>query len=477
MVRACIRWTWLPATLFALALGLLAVVPSGSAVSAKGTYPAGDFETHLDGFSGVGTSRVTLSRDGAGRNSSRAMVVRTKKKGAATRSTRRFAGDHKRGATFKVSAWVRTSSERRVTLRVRETAGGKVLSKRVARPVVKPGKWTKVAVRITTTKKDSQLVLAIRAPQQASGDKLLVDDLAVAKTATGSAAAGEVGKLSNGCGYTARGIPSCGVLVGAAHGSNSDPATLESKVGGKLGVRRTYYTSTGVAKAVKTAQADIAAGRLPWISFKLPYSWGDMVAGKGDAWAKDLATRLAAVKGPVWVAFHHEPEGDGDIQQWRRMQERLAPIVRNAASNVAFTVVMTGWHQFYGDKKYSLAEIWPRNVKVDVAGFDIYQQYGVVKDGKTTTKWTDMAAYFRQIATWARANDVAWGLAETGVTDAAAKARPTEVPATVKLMEDYGAAAYSYFDTTLNSIANWSLTTSIKLDSFGKALSGSPKLR
>ena len=37
---------------------------------------------------------------------------------------------------------------------------------------------------------------------------------------------------------------------------------------------------------MRLAEADLAAGRLPWISFKLPYSWPDMAAGKGDAWAR-----------------------------------------------------------------------------------------------------------------------------------------------------------------------------------------------
>ena len=47
------------------------------------------------------------------------------------------------------------------------------------------------------------------------------------------------------------------------------------------------------------------------MSFKLPHSWGEMAAGAGDAWAKNLAARFGRLNGPVWLAFHHEPEGDG----------------------------------------------------------------------------------------------------------------------------------------------------------------------
>ena len=46
--------------------------------------------------------------------------------------------------------------------------------------------------------------------------------------------------------------------------------------------------------------------------------------------------------GPVWLAFHHEPEGDGDLRAWTAMQARLAPIVRETAPNVAYSIILTG---------------------------------------------------------------------------------------------------------------------------------------
>ncbi len=248
--------------------------------------------------------------------------------------------------------------------------------------------------------------------------------------------------LTNGCRYSRRGIPACGAYVGATHGSNTDPRNLEAAVG-RLGVRRTFYDADDVDSAVRTARHDLERRRLPWISFKLPYSWESMATGRGDAWARRLSRKLSRLDGPVWVAFHHEPEGDGNVQAWRRMQERLVPIVRRTARNVAFTVIVTGWHQFYGDPEYSLRNIWPRNVNIDVAGFDIYQQYGVVKDGETTTSWTSFAEYYRKIARWSRRADVAWGLAETGVTDVAADARPGHIRESVNLLKRHGGVAYS----------------------------------
>lgn len=479
MTRAWTRSTWLSLALLALTAQLLAVTPAGSASMGPGAFPDGSFESDLDGFVGVDATRVSLSRDGAGRDRSRAMVVRTERAGTTTtRSRHRFAGSHRAGASYVVRAWVESTVSRHVALRVREIKDGRVVQTRTARPLVQPGGWHRIRVRIQARRADSTLALAVRAPRFSTADRLRVDDLRIARQACRARPGDETtsGTLTNGCRYSARGIPSSGTLVGAAHGSNSDPSDLERTIGGRLGVRRTYYTADGVAKAVDTAREDLAKGRLPWLSFKLPHGWSDMAAGAGDAWARNLARDLAELDGPVWVAFHHEPEGDGDIQQWRRMQERLAPIVRSTAPNVAFTVIVTGWHQFYGDEEYSLSRIWPRDTKIDVAGFDIYQQYGVVKDGRTTTSWTDFSEYFRQIETWAETADVAWALGETGVTGAAAKARPSIIPDAVELMEAYGGVAYSYFDTTLNSIADWTLSAGPKREGFEEALSESPRL-
>jgi len=474
-----------PQRLAALVLAIAAaVVPAAvsatavhetTLVAADVVFPDGTFESHLDGFTGSGATRVLLSRDGAGRNGTRAMTLRTSVSGPVdARSTQLFAGANPQGTRYQVRAWVSGASKTQAVIEVGEVAGGTVVQTRVSpATIVVRGEWKLVAVDITTTRADSVLELRVRSPYLQSTRTLRMDDLRIDTVLPPSSGGG---LLSNGCSYTVQGLPECGVYVGAAHGSNTDPTTMEGQLGGNLGVRRTYFTGTGVTKAVDVARADIAAGRLPWISFKLPYSWGEMAAGAGDAWARDLTSRLAALDGPVWIAFHHEPEGDGDIQQWRRMQERLAPIVQAAGPNLAFTVIVTGWHQFYGAAEYRLSEIWPRGVKVDVAGFDIYQQYGVVKDGQTTTKWTDFSEYFRQISAWAATVGVDWGLAETGVTDRAAVDHPSEIPDTVDLMGRYGGIAYTYFDTTLNSVAPWDLSPAGKFESFKKALTPSPTM-
>ncbi len=274
----------------------------------------------------------------------------------------------------------------------------------------------------------------------------------------------------SGCSTSARGIP-CGVYVGATYGSNSDPTPFESAVGGPLGIRRTFWSSTQVSSAVNTVKTDLAKGRLSWLSFSVPYSWADMAAGKGDAWAKDIATKLAALNTPVWVAFHHEPEKDGDESQWVAMQRRLSPIVRGTAPKVGYTIILTGWHELY-DPNYSLDRMWPGDGLVDVIGFDIYLWYGQIKNGSVYLKYDDLDSYyFAAIQAWTSKHNVKWGLAETGITDLASEKWPTWMSDQVKALKSRGAVAFTYFNTPLNNIgATWPITTANKTQQYAAAL-------
>ena len=58
---------------------------------------------------------------------------------------------------------------------------------------------------------------------------------------------GEQGTLSNGCSYSARGIPECGAYLGQTYGANEDPTEFESDMGRRLGVHRTFYRADQVS--------------------------------------------------------------------------------------------------------------------------------------------------------------------------------------------------------------------------------------
>jgi hypothetical protein len=378
-----------------------------------------------------------------------------------------------------VSAWVRTNKSGLTgQLRIREVINGNVRT--VAQPYRLYGTgWQLVELSVVAASTGAALDLNVLAWKLSSGQELWVDDVSLRKVVDGTeeptVESPGVSVLSNGVAISSRGVPSQGALFGAAVGSNTDPAAFETSIGQRLGVRRTYWSGSQVNSAVNTARTDLINGRLPWISFKLPYSWARMAAGDGDAWARDLATKLAELPGPVWVAFHHEPEGDGVIKDWTAMQRRLGPIVRGAGPNVGFSIILTGWHQLYGDSQYSLASLWPATT-VDVAGFDVYNVYGMVKDGVLRLKPTDMrGAYFEPLSEWAESKGVAWGLAESGYTDRAAADYPTWLEDTYDDLVATGGVAFSYFNSPLNSTASWVITSSSKTVQFSTAIKRTPQ--
>lgn len=336
-------------------------------------------------------------------------------------------------------------------------------------PTTRPsGTHRHVRMRLTTGGIVMAVMVGLALAVGAGGDP--------ASVTTQVSADGSPRAAHGACARSHRGIPRCRPLVGAAHGSNTEPTALEAPAGRPLGVRRTYFTGDQVDYAVRTARADVAAGRVPWISFKLPMSWADMAAGRGDAWASDLARRLARVPGPVWLAFHHEPEGDGDLAAWRRMQEHLAPLVRSRAHNVAYTVILTGWNQLYGDDEFGLERIWPRGVKIDIAGFDVYNEFGVVKDGRYDDRWPGMRKTFYQpLSRWAAAHDVRWAVAETGYTDDAARAYAGYLRDTYRAVSKLDGVAFTYFDSPLNSVASWELNLRAKQRAFTALLGRSPR--
>jgi PKD repeat protein len=290
--------------------------------------------------------------------------------------------------------------------------------------------------------------------------------------------------LTDGSVMNARGIMTAsthGVLVGGTYGSNSDPQPWEDQVGRNLGVSRRFYTSSQVSSAVSAAQDAVAHKRVPWISFKLPYTWEEMAAGKGDAWTLDLVKKLDAVGGPVYLAFHHEPEGDGNIAAWKQMQEHLGPIVRNNSDSVAYTVVLTGWHQLYGDAQYRLDNMMP-NTKVDMLGVDVYEKYGTNNSsGAMITSWTNFdTGYYKPISEWAAAHNMAWGIAETGYDDDAHAVNPNWISQNIALAKKYNAQAWAYFNTGLNNLASgsaWALETSGEQAAFKTGITGTASLR
>ena len=491
-VRSC-------ATLATLLLivGLFALVGGTGPASARPTAGVrnGDFDTSRAGWRVSPRHRASLSVIRAGR-SGRGLLIRQRAAGTVrVRAARRIALAGHRGDRYALSGWVRGSrTGQRAVMIVREYRGHRVVRTARRAVVLRAGTWAPLRTGLVRARTRStfqvQLVLRRGRPH----DLLVLDQVRLVRrpaqrptrprpVAPTPPAPTPVDPTpvdptpvdpTTGC-FSARGVPACGPLLGSAYGSNTDPAAFETSIGHLLAIHRTYWRADQVTSAVNLAGSDLAHGRIPWISFKLPYSWDQMAAGAGDTWARDLATRLGALPGPVWIAFHHEPEGDGDITQWTNMQAHLAPLVRASAPNLAYTIILTGWNQLYGAAQYHLDNLWPKNTTVDIAGFDVYNSLGVVKNGVLNTKGTDLpSAYFQPLSTWAAAHGVAWGLAETGYTDYASEIDPHWIEQTFAAMSTYHGVAFTYFNTTLNSVAPWNLGTPSKLADYAITQAQSP---
>ena len=126
--------------------------------------------------------------------------------------------------------------------------------------------------------------------------------------------------------------------------------------------------------------------------------------------------------------------------------------------------------------QYSLSALWPRDTTIDLVGFDVYNSYGLVRDGVRLTQRTSFTdSYFGRFEEFARAHHVAWGLAETGNTDLSAQVEPRFVQHLYDGVRRHGGVAIAYYNSTLHSTASWQLDGT-KEQLFAMALRQTPTL-
>ena len=171
-------------------------------------------------------------------------------------------------------------------------------------------------------------------------------------------------------------------------------------MGQQLGIRRTYWGASQVDKGVSRRQdrprrAAASRGSASSCPTAGP-TWPTARATPGPATSPPSCSKL---NGPVWLAFHHEPEGDGDIKQWTAMQARLAPLVRGRRRRTWPTRSCSpAGTSSSAPRSTASTSLWPKNTKIDLLGLDIYNKYGVVKDGKERPRRTDWQGdYFGRI--------------------------------------------------------------------------------
>jgi hypothetical protein len=169
---------------------------------------------------------------------------------------------------------------------------------------------------------------------------------------------------------------------------------------GPVEARRIFGSLDSPSGALQIAAGEVAAGRMPIVSFKVPNNdWAGVAAGKYDAQLRDLTSRLAALKGKVFVTLHHEPVGDGTPANYAAMMEHALPILGAPASVEAGPIVNGFWwsnnQQGYTDAQ--IAQWLPPavlNVSELVAA-DTYQ------GGTPTNPGENAGVKIRNLSKWA----------------------------------------------------------------------------
>ncbi|MEQ1508493.1 MAG: hypothetical protein ABMB14_40050 [Myxococcota bacterium] len=227
-----------------------------------------------------------------------------------------------------------------------------------------------------------------------------------------------------------------------------DPTTLEADLGQPLVLFRSYFDGDDPAsKFVDRAGDDLANGRLPLMSTKLPGPWLDVANGVYDDWLIERIDGLAALPGPVWLCLHHEPTHDGLPEDWIAMQQHARVLIDARSTNIALVGILNGWDFLEPDPH---PEVWnhPVGTGVHVMGFDSYNGWSEANG----VPWRSPESTFSPGVTIA-----GWGY-PTVVGEHGVRTDPTAPGAAADWMRaayDFaltnGFAGVSYFDSGQNS--------------------------
>lgn len=192
------------------------------------------------------------------------------------------------------------------------------------------------------------------------------------------------------------------VRWGAGIGGNSDPVSRHESVAGKaMGLRRTFWRwDQRTTSMITTSRADLAAGRIPWVSVKTP-GWAAMASGSLDGEIDQMIRALDGLNGPVWLTVHHEPEGGGGAvgpddpggaAAWRAMQKRVRQRIDAVGTdNIAFAPILMSW-TFDSRSNRNPADWWVDGIW-DFAGTDHYVDLEKFTSFELPS-WTNMRAFY-----------------------------------------------------------------------------------
>jgi hypothetical protein len=188
---------------------------------------------------------------------------------------------------------------------------------------------------------------------------------------------------------------------------------------GPVQSRRIFGQLDSPSNALKLASGEVAAGRMPIVSFKVPNNdWAGVAAGKYDTQLRSVTSSLAALKGKVFVTLHHEPAGDGTPADYAAMMRHALPILGAPTTVDAGPIVNGFWwsKKAQGLTDAEIAQWLPSDVLrlSETVAADTYQ------GGTTANPGENAAVKIQGLSAWAtRVGVKSLGIGEYNGLDAA----------------------------------------------------------
>jgi hypothetical protein len=188
--------------------------------------------------------------------------------------------------------------------------------------------------------------------------------------------------------------------------SEQDVVAWERRMGQRLALHRTYHQARDTKQLIKVAKNDLANGRMPHVSIKVPGRWAGVAAGHHDAWLRGLAAGLARLSQPLFLTLHHEPENDarrkGSPKSFVAMQTHAIKLFARHAPKVTIAPILQGWSFSKYNRRASPERWYVPSAKV--YGVDVYNPFCL-----TDPKWVSFADKLREIKRYAHGKPIVIG--------------------------------------------------------------------
>jgi len=233
-----------------------------------------------------------------------------------------------------------------------------------------------------------------------------------------------------------------------------------------IGVHRTYYDGTAgsFTKALATIDADFADNTISWVSFKpgtkvvagktVSRTWADNAGGMMDADFTKFCNAVKAKHGVVIVTFHHEfasgkgaPDDSGGPTQHLAWNKRMRGIITSTgAKNISLTLITIS-------QTCSVAGIldqyWDSSV------YDFFSVDGYIQNNNMSHQ-----AYIKQVLALAKKWKTKLAYGEWGCYPDASGVITDSYNYFLGLAAAEGVHLFcaSYFNSSANSVVDWSLT-------------------